>query len=160
MLPRQRSLMPNDPGGALPKGDDPVNSNQRLFVTPEERARRLSEQGRHPHGGEGNCGGNEGHGTPELQRQNAAKQGSGATERVKPARDNRNQAADKGKPNAPTATAKPAEQPAVKKANSEALSNGQVLTREKIVSAMKLSFALGEPACRRYGMPTPFRRHG
>ena len=137
-----------------------MNSNQRLFVTPEERARRLSEQGRHPHGGEGNCGGNEGHGTPELQRQKAAKQGSGAKERGKPVRDNRNQAADKGKPSSPAGTAKPAEQSAFKKGAAEALSNGQGLTREQIVSAMKLSFALGEPACRRYGMPTPFRRNG
>ena len=47
----------------------PLGSSQRLFVTPDEHARRMAAQNnKHPHGGEGNCGGTEGHGTPELLR--------------------------------------------------------------------------------------------
>lgn len=137
-----------------------MNSNQRLFVTPEEHARRLSEQGRHPHGGEGNCGGREGHGTPELQRQKAAEQGSRAAVQMKPSHDDRKQADATEKQNASAGKTKSADQPAAKKTDDEALINGQAPTREQIVSALKLSFALGEPACRRYGMPTPFRKNG
>ena len=112
-----------------------MNSEQRLYVTPEERARRMAERRTHPHGGEGRCGGNEGHGTPELQRK-IAERGDAAL----------------GKQNSPAP--KPpikAEQskPAVK---ADTRSGG--VSRGQLASAMRLSFALGEPACRRYGLPS------
>ena len=117
----------------------------------------MAEQGRHPHGGEGNCGGREGHGTPELQKKMAAEQGSGAQKR-----DGR---ADVGRKEpvggVRVSTAENAKSAPTKTAPKTARYSGMGKpTREELISAMKLSFALGEPACRRYGAASPFRRIG
>ena len=134
-----------------------MNSNQRLFVTPEEHARRMAEQNRHPHGGEGECGGNEGHGNPELMRKRAeernvrnAGKSSGRTEAVTP-RDRKSTPPVKHVPkeNATADNRVPGKQ--VK---------ARDMSREQIVSAMRVSFVLGEPACRKYGMPSPYGKRG
>ena len=115
-----------------------MNSAQRLFVTPEELSRRKADESRHPHGGEGKCGGNEGHGTPELQRKKAEQGSVGG-----------------GKPRAEAP--KPPERKAPVKHAGKA-ENAVGVSREQLASAMRLSFALGEPACRRYGLPSFYGR--
>ena len=134
-----------------------MNSSQRLFVTPEEHARRMAEQNRHPHGGEGDCGGSEGHGTPELMRKRAEE------------RNGRN--AGKGNERKDAVTSRDCKNPEpTKRAPKESapadtrMSDKQRksidMSREQIVSAMRLSFVLGEPACRKYGMPSPYGKRG
>ena len=124
-----------------------MNPNQRLYVTPEERARRMAEQNKHPHGGEGNCGGREGHGTPELQQKKAergtasdgeARNGSGGRRGAKPS-------------DAPVSSA-------AKGSVNDSVPSGNGISREQLNSAIKLSFALGEPACRRYGLRSLYQR--
>ena len=129
-----------------------VNSGQKLYVTPEERARRMAAQqngGRHPHGGEGNCGGNEGHGTPDLLRKQAENQKKTGKGNAAPNASAQAQATGSPKKNAH----------AVKPAASSLKTTGAP-SREQLASAMKLSFALGEPACRRFGLRSPYQRKG
>jgi len=131
-----------------------MNSRERLFVTPEERARRLAASGgqrsAHPHGGEGRCGGKEGHGTPELVRNGAERRQGGA------------QSAPKGNAQANVRAERsgnggtPAPKPS-RASDTVSVANAKI-SGEQLANAMKLSFALGEPACRRYGMGSPFRR--
>ena len=137
-----------------------MNSGQRLYVTPEERAMRMAAQqqnaSRHPHGGEGNCGGNEGHGTPELLRRHAESQRSAG--KVNTPRGTSAQSADPNHPRAPEANAAPSRSDA--KPASKTVSPALAPSREQLAYAMKLSFALGEPACRRYGLRSPYQRKG
>lgn len=120
-----------------------MNNPQKLFITPEEHARRRATEQRkgHPHGGEGNCGGKEGHGTPELNRKT-----SGGVQKSSVSADKRR------------ATSYPPHGSEQSKSSVSTRDKNVSLSREQVVSAMKLSFALGEPACRRYGLGSPFAR--
>lgn len=126
-----------------------MNPNQRLYVTPEERAKRMAEQNRHPHGGEGKCGGREGHGTPELRRMEAERGDA-------PRGGVHDGAAELREVKQPESTVRPGGRDSLR----ASFPGGNELSREQLVSAMRLSFALGEPACRRYGMPSLYGRKG
>lgn len=119
-----------------------MNSSQKLYVTPEELARRKAEMKKnaHPHGGEGRCGGNEGHGAPELQRKRAEQGRDGKGVNPPPERPRAADHVDS------------ADKPATKNGKS----GSDAVDRDKLVSAMRLAFALSEPVCRRYGMPSGY----
>ena len=132
----------------------------RLYVTPDEFFGREQNNGRHPHGGEGNCGGSEGHGTPELNRQSAQARQSNTRNggRQDPAR-NRNA---KNKQSKPTEKAKKLPETAKKEQKPQesvqVSGDGEsLLTRENAVLGMKMAVILSEPLCRRYGMPAYVR---
>ena len=120
-----------------------MNNPQKLFITPEEHARRMAteQRSRHQHGGEGRCGGTEGHGTPELKRRSNGGARISMTTTDMPGKS----------------LLSPSVDDSTKVSN---ISNNKTVavSREQVISAIRLSFALGEPACRRYGLGSPFVR--
>ena len=134
--------------------------NGRLYATPEEFFGREQNNGRHPHGGEGNCGGKEGHGTPELDRRSSQhprnggpKGGRQDSARTRNAKNKQNKSTD----NAPK---QPTSAPCEPKSGCGTSGNGNgkaEINRENVILGMKMAVILSEPLCRRNGMPAYIR---
>ena len=134
-----------------------MGSSQRLFVTPEEHAQRVKAQNNnHPHGGEGNCGGSEGHGTPELLMKKSREGKISSSETVGAEKNASRNANGAPRQNIPQYRSRAtAERNDVK---NIAQNRGALSVNEQLLSAMKFSFVLGEPACRRYGLSSVYGR--
>ena len=135
-----------------------MSSGGRLFVTPDELRREPNPAFSHPHGGEGRCGGAEGHGTNEAPSYRRGREEIRAREPQSSAAAGQSERFSAGGAYG-SSTVKPRQND--KQKNKNTYSNvGHVTDNSRLVAlreGMRMSVILGEPLCRRN---IPMRRVG
>lgn len=134
---------------------DYQNPTKRLFVLPDEKKGGMPDSKSHPHMGEGNCGGNEGHGTNERRGRSSVTQRGHETvsdnrtqarnsqKRMGEAPDGKNQCRD----TVPNAVAEQKKE-SLKQPMPQTV---KAINPKTVCDGIRMAVLLGEPACMRYG---------